>query len=81
MRPRDHVSSLMRTEAYRSSEHERKKIETRFGDVERNLGLARVRLRGLTGARDELPQEESGQPRPDTAPLVHGRLSLGAPLD
>jgi len=32
---------------------ERKKIETLFGDVKRNLGLTRLRLRGLTGARDE----------------------------
>jgi len=50
---RDHVRSLMGTEAYRRSARERKKIETRFGDVKWNLGLTRLRLRGLTGARDE----------------------------
>lgn len=50
---RDHVRSLMNTEAYRQSARERKKIETRFGDVKRNLGFTRLRLRGLTGARDE----------------------------
>ena len=27
--------------------------ENRVGDVKRNLGLTRLRLRGLTGARDE----------------------------
>jgi len=50
---RDYVRSLMSTEAYRHSKGERKKIETRFGDVKRNLGFTRLRLRGLTGARDE----------------------------
>jgi len=43
----------MNTEPYRQSVRERKKIETRFGDVKRNLGFTRLRLRGLTGARDE----------------------------
>ncbi len=50
---RDHARSLMGTEAYLQSSKERKKIETLFGDVKRNLGLTRLRLRGLTGARDE----------------------------
>jgi len=50
---RDYVRSLMNTEAYQRSVRERKKIETRFGDVKRNLGFTRLRLRGLTGARDE----------------------------
>ncbi len=43
----------MGTEAYLASGRERKKIETLFGDVKRNLGLTRLRLRGLTGAKDE----------------------------
>ena len=43
----------MKTEAYRQSARQRKKIETRFGDVKRNLGFTRLRLRGLTGAQDE----------------------------
>ena len=43
----------METDAYRRSARERKRIETRFGDVKWNLGLTRLRLRGLTGARDE----------------------------
>ena len=50
---RDYVRSLMGTEPYLQSGRERKKIETLFGDVKRNLGLTRLRLRGLTGARDE----------------------------
>jgi transposase len=50
---RDYVRSLMGTEAYCQSGRARKKIETLFGDVKHNLGLTRLRLRGLTGARDE----------------------------
>jgi len=50
---RDHARSLMGTEPFRQSARKRKKIETRFGDVKWNLGLTRLRLRGLAGARDE----------------------------
>lgn len=50
---RDHARSLMETDAYCQSRARRKRIETLFGDVKRNLGLTRLRLRGLTGARDE----------------------------
>ncbi len=50
---RDHARALMETEAYARSRSRRKKIETLFGDVKRNLGLTRLRLRGLSGARDE----------------------------
>jgi transposase len=50
---RDYTQALMETDAYKQSRNQRKKIETLFGDVKRNLGLTRLRLRGLTGARDE----------------------------
>jgi transposase len=50
---RDYAQELMRTEAYGQSAVERKKIETLFGEVKHVLGLTRLRLRGLTGARDE----------------------------
>lgn len=50
---RDHARSLMKTEAYCQSRTRRKKVETLFGDVKRNLGLTRLRLRGIAGARDE----------------------------
>jgi transposase len=50
---RDHVRSLMGTQAYLQSGRMRKKVETLFGDVKRNLGLTRLRLRGLSGAKDE----------------------------
>jgi len=50
---RDHTRALMQTEAYEVSTCERKKIETLFGEAKHLLGLTRLRLRGLTGARDE----------------------------
>lgn len=50
---RDYTRELMQTDAYRQSRAQRKKIETLFGDLKRNLGLHRLRLRGLTGASDE----------------------------
>jgi len=50
---RDHVRMLMGTEGYRQSARERKLIETSFGDLKRNLGVTRLKLRGLTGASDE----------------------------
>ena len=50
---RDLARGLMQTEGYRVSARQRKMIETGFGDMKRNLGLTRLRLRGLTGANDE----------------------------
>ncbi len=50
---RDFARSLMRTEAYQQSARERKKIEGLFGDVKHNLAMVRLRLRGLSGAKDE----------------------------
>ncbi len=50
---RDYAQGLMGSEPYDQSACERKLIETSFGDLKRNLGLTRLRLRGLTGASDE----------------------------
>ncbi len=50
---RDHARALAGSELYLQSRRQRKKIETRFGDLKWNLGLTRLRLRGLSGARDE----------------------------
>jgi hypothetical protein len=50
---RDHVRALMGTEAYDQSACERKLIETSFGNLKHNLGLTRLRLRGLASASDE----------------------------
>jgi transposase len=50
---RDYARALMKTEEYRVSARQRKMIETGFGDLKANLGLTRLRLRGLSSANDE----------------------------
>ena len=51
---RDHVRALANTEAFQQSRRERKKIEMRFAHMKRTLRLDRLRLRGLSGAKDEV---------------------------
>ena len=51
---RDHVRALANTEAFRQSCRERKKVEMRFAHMKRIFKLDRLRLRGLSGARDEV---------------------------
>src|SRR5215468_11233590 len=51
---RDQVRALANTEAFQQSRRERKKIEMRFAHMKRILRLDRLRLRGLSGARDEV---------------------------
>ena len=50
---RDYAQALMGTEAYRQSAINRKQIERLFGEAKHHLSMTRLRLRGLTGARDE----------------------------
>ncbi len=50
---RDTTRALMETEAYAASSGERKKVEALFGEAKSILSMVRLRLRGLTGARDE----------------------------
>jgi len=51
---RDHVRALANTEAFQQSRRERKKIEMRFAHMKRILRLDRLRLRGLSGVKDEV---------------------------
>jgi transposase len=51
---RDHVRALANTNAFEQSRRERKKIEMRFAHMKRIFKLDRLRLRGLSGARDEV---------------------------
>jgi transposase len=51
---RDHLRALATTESFQQSRHERKKVEMRFAHMKRILKLDRLRLRGLSGARDEV---------------------------
>jgi transposase len=51
---RDRVRALANTEAFQQSSRERKKVEMRFAHMKRILKLDRLRLRGLSGAKDEV---------------------------
>jgi transposase len=51
---RDSVRVLANTEAFQRSSRERKKVEMRFAHMKRILKLDRLRLRGLSGAKDEV---------------------------
>jgi Transposase DDE domain len=51
---RDRVRALANTEAFQQSRRERKKAEMLFAHMKRILKLDRLRLRGLSGARDEV---------------------------
>jgi transposase len=50
---RDVVRALRKTEEYRQSRRERKKVEILFAHLKRILKLGRLRLRGPSGAHDE----------------------------
>jgi transposase len=50
---REHVRALKGTEAFARSARERRKVEMAFAHLKRNLGFRRLRLRGITGAKDE----------------------------
>jgi transposase len=51
---RDYVRSLEGTQAFEQSARERKKVEMRFAHMKRIHKLDRFRLRGLSGAKDEV---------------------------
>ena len=50
---RQHVAALAGTEAFQKSARERRKVEMLFAHLKRILNFRRLRLRGMTGARDE----------------------------
>jgi len=50
---RRRVASLAETEAFKKSGHLRRKVEMLYAHLKRNLNFRRLRLRGITGARDE----------------------------
>jgi transposase len=51
---RDHVRALATTKAFQQSCRERKKVEMLFAHMKRVLKFDRLRLRGLSGAKDEV---------------------------
>jgi hypothetical protein len=50
---RDVARRLMRTKAFLKSRDQRKRVEMRFAHLKIHHGFERVRLRGLSGVRDE----------------------------
>ena len=50
---RNHARSLKGTPEFERSSNARKKVEMRFAHLKAQHGFERMRLRGLTGARDE----------------------------
>ena len=50
---RDVARDIAKTDAYKQSRKDRKKVEMLFAHLKRILNLSRLRLRGLSGARDE----------------------------
>jgi transposase len=51
---RDRIRALAKTPAFGTSRRERKKVEMAFAHLKRILKLDRLRLRGLSGVRDEI---------------------------
>jgi Transposase DDE domain len=50
---RDVARANMKTKAFRRSRDERKRVEMRFAHLKTHHAIERLRLRGLSGARDE----------------------------
>jgi hypothetical protein len=50
---RDVARAIVKTDAYKQSRKDRKKVEILFAHLKRILKLDRLRLRGLSGAKDE----------------------------
>ena len=50
---RDVARAVARTNAYQQSRKDRKKVEMLFAHMKRIMKLDRLRLRGLSGAKDE----------------------------
>ena len=50
---RQRVARLAETEAFKKSARARRKVEMLFAHLKRNLNFRRLRLRGMSGARDE----------------------------
>jgi hypothetical protein len=50
---RDLARRKIKTKAFFKSRNQRKKVEMRFAHLKTHHGFGRLRLRGLSGARDE----------------------------
>ena len=78
---RDYARALQGTAAYIQSHKDRKKVEMSFAHLKRILKLDRLRLRGLSGAKDELLMAATAQNLRKMANLIwkppkyHGRTA------
>jgi len=61
---------IAKTEAYRTSRRQRKKVEMLFAHLKRILKLDRLRLRGPNGARDEFHLAATAQNLRKLAKLI-----------
>ena len=72
--PQEHVRDKVRasagTDAFLESSRRRKKVEMLFAHLKRILGLARLRLRGPNGAKDEFHLAATAQNLRKLAKLV-----------
>jgi transposase len=68
---RERVRALANTEAFQQSRRERKKVEMRFAHLKRILRLDRLRLRGLSGAKDEVLLAATAQNLRRLAKFIH----------
>ena len=73
---RDKVRAMAGTDAFLESSRRRKKIEMLFAHLKRILGLARLRLRGPNGAKDEFHLAATAQNLRKLAKLVATRPNV-----
>ena len=75
---RDVAREIAKTEAYRSSRCQRKKVEMLFAHLKRILKLDRLRLRGPNGARDEFHLAATAQNLRKLAMLIPAPRPISA---
>src|SRR6202023_2933359 len=75
---RDVAREIAKTEVYRTSRRQRKKVEMLFAHLKRILKLDRLRLRGPNGARDECHLAASAQSLRKLAMLIPAPAPIAA---
>jgi transposase len=75
---RDMARDIAKTEAYRTSRCQRKKVEMLFAHLKRILKLDRLRLRGPNGARDEFHLAATAQNLRKLAMLIPAPAPIAA---
>jgi hypothetical protein len=75
---RDFAREIAKTEPYRTSRRQRKKVEMLFAHLKRILKLDRLRLRGPNGARDEFHLAATAQNLRKLAKLIPAAAPIPA---